>query len=57
MPDDKYEATAFCTNCGFEGPVTVTVGEPVYRATCPLCGNKHLRPVALRDWERKPSDA
>jgi hypothetical protein len=53
MAEDRYEALAFCCNCGYEGRVTPFVGMPVYDHPCPVCLTKMLRPVAQREWDRQ----
>lgn len=49
----EYEAGAFCCNCGYEGPITTSVGTYVYQQLCPLCVTKALKPVAQRDWDQR----
>lgn len=47
---DRYETQAFCTNCGYEGPVQPLVGVGVFAEPCPICRIKSLVSTAYRDW-------
>ncbi len=45
VPQDFYEAEAWCANCQYVGPVRAPVGTPVNGVKCPVCQTTRMSPA------------